>query len=172
MEYRIRIGQEIHAVQTTPPDDAGLCIMALDGQTRRVTARSISPNHLHVAVDGKGFNLFVVRTAEGTWIWNRGRPRFVQDADAVQTRKTRGPADTASEITPPTPATVIRVLVEVGGTVTKGQPVVVVSAMKMEMTLSAPYEGRVRAVNTVPGAQVSPGEILVEIDPEPEADNE
>jgi biotin carboxyl carrier protein len=48
--------------------------------------------------------------------------------------------------------------------VVKGEALVVVSAMKMEMTLVAPYSGTVRAVNTQVGAQVSPGEILVEIE--------
>jgi len=58
----------------------------------------------------------------------------------------------------------VRVLVEKGQEVVKGQGLVVVSAMKMEMTLAAPYSGTVRAVNTQVGAQVSPGEILVEIE--------
>ena len=66
-----------------------------------------------------------------------------------------------------TPASVVRVLVEVGREVVKGQGLVVVSAMKMEMTLVAPYSGTVKAVNTLVGAQVSPGEILVEIEPFP-----
>ena len=55
-----------------------------------------------------------------------------------------------------------------GDRVRKGQGLVVVSAMKMEMTLSAPYAGTVTLVSTEAGAKVSPGEILVEIEPEAE----
>jgi 3-methylcrotonyl-CoA carboxylase alpha subunit len=65
---------------------------------------------------------------------------------------------------------VVRILVAAGDTVEKGQGVVVVSAMKMEMTLVAPYSGTVRAVNTQVGDQVSPGEILAEIEPDSEGD--
>jgi 3-methylcrotonyl-CoA carboxylase alpha subunit len=56
-------------------------------------------------------------------------------------------------------------MVRVGQTVEKKQPLVVVSAMKMEMTLSAPFGGTVTAVNADEGAQVKPGEILVDIEP-------
>jgi biotin carboxyl carrier protein len=59
---------------------------------------------------------------------------------------------------------VVRILAEVGQSVTKGTPLVVVSAMKMEITLSAPYDGVVTAVNSEEGAAVSPGEILVDIE--------
>jgi 3-methylcrotonyl-CoA carboxylase alpha subunit len=65
---------------------------------------------------------------------------------------------------------VVRVLTAVGDRVERGQGLVVVSAMKMEMTLKAPYSGTVRAVNTEVGAQVSPGEVLVEIEPDTEGE--
>jgi pyruvate carboxylase len=42
--------------------------------------------------------------------------------------------------------------------------VIVVESMKMETTLSAPSDGRVRAVNVAAGDKVMPGQILVDID--------
>ncbi|NIA19824.1 MAG: biotin/lipoyl-binding protein, partial [Xanthomonadaceae bacterium] len=66
-------------------------------------------------------------------------------------------------VTPPTPAAVERILVQTGQAVEEGQSLIVVSAMKMEMTLAAPYAGVVANVNTMEGAQVAPGDILVEI---------
>ncbi|MRR35573.1 hypothetical protein EG829_13030, partial [bacterium] len=51
-----------------------------------------------------------------------------------------------------------------GDTVTKGQGVVVVSAMKMETTLQAPFAGMVTRVNTAEGDKVMPGMILVDIE--------
>ena len=113
-------------------------------------------------------NLFLAETIDGTWFWVEGRARFVQNADQLQRRTSRRPGEIPGQVTPPTPATVMRILVEVGARVERGAPLVVVSAMKMEITLSAPYAGIVKAVNTQVAAQVSPGEILVEIEPEPE----
>ena len=67
-------------------------------------------------------------------------------------------------MTPPFPATVVKVLVAAGAAVDKGQGLVVVSAMKTEMTLKAPHAGAVRAINCKEGQSVSPGDVLVELD--------
>jgi acetyl-CoA carboxylase biotin carboxylase subunit len=68
-------------------------------------------------------------------------------------------------VTPPMPAKVVAVLVAEGQAVGRGDPLVVVSAMKMETQLVSPVAGRVKSVRTRAGAQVRPGEILVEVEP-------
>ena len=78
----------------------------------------------------------------------------------------------SSDITPKTPSVVVSVAVNVGDTVSKGQTLVVLSAMKMETTLAAPFDGTVSEVNTAEGDKVAPGDILVVIEKkeeEPEA---
>jgi biotin carboxyl carrier protein len=164
MEYKVKIGTEIYQVDAEPLDGSGATEMVLEGERRSVTLTAVTPNHIHLQVGSRYANLFVAHASEGTWVWLDGRARLVEDAAEVGRRKARGPGETPGEVTPPTPASVVRVLVEAGAEVTKGEALVVVSAMKMEMTLVAPYSGTVRAVNTEVGAQVSPGEILVEIE--------
>lgn len=170
MQYKIKIGDQTYRVETGPTSDSGEIPVSLDGQQQVMTVRDFGPNQLHVSVDGTATNLFVARTQDAAWIWINGRARFVQDADLVPRHKRRGPDDSPCEVTPPTPASVVRVLVERGQAIEKGQGCVVVSAMKMEITLTAPYSGIVKAVNTTAGAQVSPGEILVDIEPTTESD--
>ena len=46
-----------------------------------------------------------------------------------------------------------------------GKALVVLEAMKMEHALSVPAPARVTAVHVVPGAQVTPGQLLVELEP-------
>jgi len=164
MDYRLRIGDHLYPVEVSPRDPEGRAQIAVDGRACSITVKSASAHHLHLLMQGKAVNLFVAPSGQSAWIWFEGRARLVEDADKPGPRKGRAPGVAASEVTPPTPGSVVRVLVDVGQTVEKGQPLVVVSAMKMEMTLSAPYAGVVRAVNTAVGAQVSPGQILVEID--------
>ncbi|MBI5249761.1 MAG: hypothetical protein HY912_09715 [Desulfomonile tiedjei] len=170
MQYKIKIGDQVYPVETGPASDTGEIVLTLDGQQRVLAVRDVGPNQLHVSVEGNAANIFVARTQDGAWVWINGKARFVQDADLVPRRKRRGPDDAPGEVTPPTPASVVRVLVEQGQEIEKGQGCVVVSAMKMEITLTAPYSGTVKAVNTAAGAQVSPGEILVEIHPRTEPD--
>ena len=64
------------------------------------------------------------------------------------------------------PSVVVRIMVAEGNEVEKGQGVVVVSAMKMETTLQAPFKGRVLKINVAEGEKVMPGQILVDIEKE------
>ncbi len=164
MDYRLRIGDQLYPVEVLPRDAEGRGDIRVDGRACSVTVKSVSSHHVHLVMNDKAANLFVGPAAQGTWIWFQGRARLVENADKIRPRKSPGPGIGTREVTPATPGSVVRVLVEKGQIVEKGQPLVVVSAMKMEMTLSAPYAGTVRAVNTTLGAQVNPGQILVEID--------
>jgi acetyl/propionyl-CoA carboxylase alpha subunit len=92
----------------------------------------------------------------------RSRPRA---APAAAAPSAPGPGLPPGAVTPPMPAAVVAVLVQVGQEVAKGQPAVVVSAMKMEIQLGAPCAGRVRSVAAAPGARVRPGDLLVEVEP-------
>ena len=166
MEFRVAIDEHILPVEASPLDETGSGAIAVNGESVTVMVKAVSPHHVHVQAHGKAYHFFAARTEEGTWIWHDGCARFVKDADKMPRRKSKAPGTLPSEITPPTPATVMRVLVAKGDKVTKGQGIIVVSAMKMEMTLTAPYSGTVREIHTEVGTQVKPGEILAEIEPD------
>ncbi len=168
MEWTLEIGDRLYPVTAVPSDRSGSHCLSVGDNIQLVAPKSVSPSQLCFQVRDRLVNLFFASTSEGTWIWIEGRARFVRDADTHMRRTSRRPGETVGEVTPPTPATVVKVLTEVGASVQKGDPLVVVSAMKMEITLSAPHTGTVRAVNTQAACQVCPGEILVEIDHLPE----
>jgi len=72
-------------------------------------------------------------------------------------------------VTPLTPSVVVSVLVKEGDLVEMGQKVVVLSAMKMEVTLTVPFAGKVIGINAAEGDKVAPGQILVDIEKETDA---
>jgi acetyl/propionyl-CoA carboxylase alpha subunit len=74
-----------------------------------------------------------------------------------------GPTDGPSTIVAPMPGTVIKVHVHEGSTVTRGQPLVVLEAMKMETPLSSPYDATVSAVHVREGDRVAGGAVLVDL---------
>jgi len=87
----------------------------------------------------------------------------------VQTAKAQAPAarlrasaSAGRDLTAPMPATVIKVQVKAGDAVKKGDVVVVLEAMKMELPLRALGEGIVRAVRCREGDLVQADATLIE----------
>ncbi len=76
-----------------------------------------------------------------------------------------GPASSGT-ILSPMPGRIIAVDVAAGDTVTKGQKLVTLEAMKMEHSLTAPFEGVVVELNAETGAQVQVDAVLVRIEAE------
>ncbi|MGZ3428080.1 MAG: acetyl-CoA carboxylase biotin carboxyl carrier protein subunit, partial [Polyangia bacterium] len=64
----------------------------------------------------------------------------------------------------PMPGKVIALLVKPGATVDKGAPLLVLEAMKMEHTISAPHAGKVKSFRFAAGEQVDEGVELVEFE--------
>ena len=64
----------------------------------------------------------------------------------------------------PMPGRVTAVDVAAGDTVTKGQRLVTLEAMKMEHGMTAPFDGTVAELNVEAGAQVTEGTLLVKIE--------
>ncbi len=78
----------------------------------------------------------------------------------------RGSALASSQkaLTAPMAGTIVKVQVHDGDTVQQRQVLVVLSAMKMEHTIAAPYAGRVRHVYYQEGAVVKGGAVVVEME--------
>ncbi|AHH21949.1 putative acetyl-/propionyl-CoA carboxylase alpha subunit [Nocardia nova SH22a] len=72
------------------------------------------------------------------------------------------PADQVAEgsLLAPMPGSVIRLGAEIGSTVTKGQPILWLEAMKMEHTIAAPADGVLTELNVTAGQQVEVGAVL------------
>lgn len=68
-----------------------------------------------------------------------------------------------SLIVAPLPGTVDSVLVKEGVSVTQGQEVLKLEAMKMKNSIRSPRAGRVVAIHVHPGDQVKHGQALIEI---------
>jgi 3-methylcrotonyl-CoA carboxylase alpha subunit len=69
---------------------------------------------------------------------------------------------TASDrIVAPMPGKIVQLLVRPGESVTRGQPLAVLEAMKMEHTLAAPVDALVASVDAAAGDQVGEGAVIV-----------
>jgi 3-methylcrotonyl-CoA carboxylase alpha subunit len=70
----------------------------------------------------------------------------------------------SGQLNAPMPGKVVQVLVDEGAKVEKGQPLMILEAMKMEHTIAAPGQGTVAKVNFKAGEQVPEGAALLQIE--------
>ncbi len=75
-----------------------------------------------------------------------------------------GTAGKQSRVEAPMPGLVLKVLVEPGQAISKGDPLLVLEAMKMENDIKAPFDGIVSAVHVGTGEAVSKGAALVDFE--------
>ncbi|AUS96241.1 acetyl-CoA carboxylase biotin carboxyl carrier protein subunit [Clostridium thermosuccinogenes] len=75
-------------------------------------------------------------------------------------RDTAVPAG-AQTITAPMPGTILRVDVNTGDQVKRGQVLLILEAMKMENEIVAPSDGKIASVNVTKGTSVNAGDVLV-----------
>ncbi|KAG7999870.1 Propionyl-CoA carboxylase alpha chain, partial [Nibea albiflora] len=74
------------------------------------------------------------------------------------------PEDTSSILRSPMPGTVVAVSVKPGDTVAEGQEICVIEAMKMQNSLTAVKQAKVKSVHCKPGETVGEGDLLVELE--------
>lgn len=70
----------------------------------------------------------------------------------------------ATVITAPMPGTILKVNVNVGDEVKRGQVLLILEAMKMENEIVTPADGKVVSINVSKGATVNAGDVLIYID--------
>ena len=106
---------------------------------------------------------YVVSDDEGCWVHLEGRVHRIELTHAGA-RPRKRPRATEHGLSAPMPATVLSIVAEVGQTVTSGDAVLMLEAMKMELAVRAPRDGVVKAVHCREGDLVQPGVTLVEIE--------
>ncbi len=162
----------------------------LNGEKHEVEVRREGEKAFAV-VDGREYELDVAEPEAGVYLFNHngkvteifvsprpGRPYDLEvqtrggsfDVHLIDPKRLHGSAgeadhaDGAAEIRTAMPGKVVRLLVEAGADVQKGEGVVVVEAMKMQNELKAPKAGTVKEIRVAEGSTVGPGEVLVVIE--------
>jgi biotin carboxyl carrier protein len=103
----------------------------------------------------------VASDTQAIWVFVDGNVWKVDTAPAsVRRGKARGEASVMA----PMPATVVAIATGPGRSVSEGDTVIVLEAMKMELPIKAPRSGIVKAVRCTTGELVQPGVNLVEIE--------
>jgi acetyl/propionyl-CoA carboxylase alpha subunit len=129
----------------------------------QLTAARVGPGIYRVECEGRNEIVYVAGLPGDRWAFWNGR--IFRSGRSEQLPPGTGPTPraVALSLTAPMPATVLKVLVVPGSLVKKGDTVVVLEAMKMELPVRTSREGVITAVHCREGELVQPDTVLVEI---------
>ena len=133
----------------------------IDDRTLTVTP---SGDGLYQVSDGtRRWAVAVAASGDTRWVSVNGLVAVVEVESGVR-RAPRRKSPRADALMAPMPATVVKVFAAPGQTVTEGETLLMLEAMKMELPVRAPRAGIVAAVRCAAGELVQPGTALVDLE--------
>lgn len=154
MKYEYQVGNEVVSVDVEREGE--LWRVMINDRVYRVRAE-LNEGALALDVDGQRSTAWVA----AEWV---GIGSAVAALNKAEKRKRRaGGAGDQDRLTSAMPGQVRAVLVSEGDAVEKGQALVLLEAMKMEIKVAAPHAGKVVKVLVEAGQVVERGQQLIEI---------
>jgi len=142
----------------------GLYHAIVDGSGVGLRVRSIDPPRARVSLEEIEETVAFATDGETIHLARAGQGFSLTDTTHAPATK-RAAAAGDGRLLAPMNGRVVAVNVKAGDTIEAGRALFVLEAMKMEHGLSVPTASRVKAVHVAPGAQVSPGQLLAELEP-------
>ena len=135
-------------------------LLQLPGSDAIVSGAYAGDNRIVADLDGVRVDGTVIREPHALTVFAFGSGHRLEREQfaTIEDDKPRG------LLVSPLPGSVAQVLVETGQLVDRGQPLIIVEAMKMEHTISAPRAGRVTHIYFTLGEQVAEGAQLLAIE--------
>lgn len=113
-----------------------------------------------ITVNGTAYDVTVEETAGGAAPAPAAKAAPAAPAPAPAPAKAAGGAAGSVEINAPMPGKILDVKAQPGASVSRGDVVLVLEAMKMENEVVAPQDGTIASINVNVGDMVEPGAVL------------
>ncbi|OXM57841.1 acetyl/propionyl-CoA carboxylase subunit alpha [Amycolatopsis thailandensis] len=163
IDFALKSGssEAVVRVQGTPAN----ALVSVDGaEAVRVSARR--EGDLLEVRHPTGFHRYRHAAGSGKTVWLARDGHSFAIGERERLRSAAGAAGGAGPVSSPMPGTVLVVKVAAGDVVTAGTPLVVVEAMKMEHTITAPIDGVVSELPVRAGQQVALDETVAVVTPQ------
>ena len=166
--YQVTIGDETLAVVLRREGDQMFARVGV-GPERPVRLSTVWGALRSLELGARRVELLAERTQDAILLAIEGVQYRAEVVDEARARLGRlagaGRAHHArKELKAPMPGLVVKVLCQPGDPVGKGQPLLVLHAMKMENELSLPHDGTVKSVGVQAGQTVEQGQVLVVVE--------
>ncbi|WP_310460936.1 acetyl/propionyl/methylcrotonyl-CoA carboxylase subunit alpha [Sphaerotilus sp.] len=160
----LRLGDEVQPVGVAYVSGGQGHVLTIGGQSLTVRGQFGPSGTVHAQLGERRVSAAVVTSGERRQVFFEGRSWPITVVGALSAGG--GGDDHAGGLKAPMPGKVIALIAAVGSVVEKGAPLLVLEAMKMEHTISAPAKGLVKAFHFAAGDQVTDGVDLVDFDVE------
>jgi biotin carboxyl carrier protein len=158
----MKINFDTQTLELTPAGSGKSYRVDVGGKTVNVEIIRAESQRLDLLIDGKHVTAYVSSDNAKRWVTVNGQTFVLTKASGA---KRRGAGhEHASELAAPMPGQVRGVNVSEGDGVTKGQTLLVLEAMKMEIRIQAPRDGVVKKLLVKQGQTVEREQILIEIE--------
>ncbi|MDO5560749.1 MAG: biotin/lipoyl-containing protein [Oscillospiraceae bacterium] len=116
----------------------------------------------NVSVNGKAYDVAVEEITDGSA--PAAMPAAAPaSAPAAKPAAPKAAAGAGTKVTAPMPGTILEVKVNVGDSIKKGQPIMVLEAMKMENDIVASCDGKITSILVKKGDSVNASDALATI---------
>lgn len=165
--YEITSGEQTRAVQVRLlSDDGAVARYALtlgDADPVEVEVSRAGTGGMTLLLGGASYDVGVTPDDEGFEVDVRGFPHDVAVVDPRRKALRTAAGAGAGTVKTQMPGRIVRLLVAEGDAVEKGEPMLVVEAMKMENEIKAPRDGIVKRFAVAAGDLVEAKAVLVEL---------
>jgi biotin carboxyl carrier protein len=161
MRHLFRLGNQCFAVEAERVHGNRYRI-AVGSETIELEVAASGEGHLRLYPDEGPTVATVSRQRREVFVTLLGRDYHFQ-LETHPVRRATLHEHPDSEVTLPMPGVVVQVFVTEGESVAEGQPLLIVEAMKMEHTLTAPRQGTVHRLSAEVGKMIEAGAVLLEV---------
>ena len=142
--------------------DDGVARFESPDRVDEIEVVSLQENEAVLRVNGRRVVVPFARRGGTIWLMVDGQ---TFEAEVTSGRPRPRARHGQQSMTAPMPGVVLKIFVAKGDVVKKGDPLIVLEAMKMEHQISAPYGGTVERIDCEAGDLVQPGLELIRITP-------
>jgi biotin carboxyl carrier protein len=171
MELELKVNKR-NAIVKEIKREGNFMTIAVDDELYEVDIVKVSSQEFSLLYKGRSFNIEVIESKEPKH-FNVNTLYFKFDVEVIdnesryrQSRMLSAPVNSDKTIRSPMPGKVVKIYVKTGEKVEAGQPLLVLSAMKMESEFKAGQQGIVREVLVKEGETVENNQLLVVIEDE------
>ena len=160
MIFRCQLRDRIYELKLDLHDNQ--CRAMLDNQEYLVDILDQRPGLIDLRIQDHSIRLYWAEKNGRTWISYQGCTYILEKPASYSSKKYTEKSDN-SLVRAPMPAQVRAVETIEQALVTRGQTIILLEAMKMEIRITAPNDGQVIRILVQPGQQVDKGQLLFEI---------